>query len=312
MFLLVACVPVVAQQQIVDPDFKPVVATASFVSRGPIVAVDEAHSNVYTAGGRYKPFADLLTSDGYRVVASRRPFDAEALTDVDVLVIANARSLEKTAAREVSGSAFTDGECDVLRDWVRDGGSLLLVADHAPFGSAAEDLGQRFGVGMGNGWAFDRVSGGGIATDLEFSRLNGLLGEHVILSGRNASESINRIRSFSGQSLSVPPNAIVLMKLSNTAREAPTPDDLEAEEVASRQEAGIAGSYSLTVARRAQALALSFGRGRVVVLGEADLLSAQVARGLDGRETKMGLNVPGSDDQQFALNIMHWLSRLLN
>jgi hypothetical protein len=25
---------------------------------------------------------------------------------------------------------------------------------------------------------------------------------------------------------------------------------------------------------------------------------------------RMGMNVPGSDDQQFALNVLHWLSRL--
>jgi hypothetical protein len=306
------CVPVVAQQQIVDADFKPMVATASYATRGPIVAIDEAHANFYTAKGRYKPFADLLAGDGYRVVASQRPFDRGSLAGVDVLVIADARSSDAIGVRDVPQSAFTDGECDVVRDWVRDGGSLLLVADHAPFGGAAENLSRRFGIAMGNGWTFDRVSGGGITTDLEFSRPNGLLGEHVILHGRNASESISRVRSFAGQSLRVPPNATVLMKLSNTAREAATLDDLEAEDGASRQEAGIAGSYSLTVARGAQALALSFGQGRVVVLGDAAQLSAQVASAPDDHEVKIGMNAPGSDDQQFALNIMHWLSRLLN
>jgi hypothetical protein len=52
------------------------------------------------------------------------------------------------------------------------------------------------------------------------------------------------------------------------------------------------------------------GSGRVVILGEAAMLTAQVVN-IPGRETmRMGMNVPGSDDQQFALNVLHWLSRL--
>jgi hypothetical protein len=54
-----------------------------------------------------------------------------------------------------------------------------------------------------------------------------------------------------------------------------------------------------------------FGDGRVVVLGEAGFLTAQLIRWTDGTETRFGLNVPGNDDQQFALNVVHWLSRLL-
>lgn len=59
---------------------------------------------------------------------------------------------------------------------------------------------------------------------------------------------------------------------------------------------------------------MKFGRGRVVVLGEAALLSAQVIRieqGGQPQELKMGMNVPGNDDRQFALNLFHWLSGLL-
>jgi hypothetical protein len=56
---------------------------------------------------------------------------------------------------------------------------------------------------------------------------------------------------------------------------------------------------------------MTVGRGRLVVLGEAGMLSAQVIRYPDGHEMKMGMNVPGTDDQQFALNVMHWLSAAL-
>ena len=62
------------------------------------------------------------------------------------------------------------------------------------------------------------------------------------------------------------------------------------------------------------------GRGdlcRVVVLGEAAMLSAQVVQGMAAQlsgqtEIQMGMNRKGFDNRQFTLNVMHWLSKLLN
>ena len=303
--------PVHAQQQIVDPDFKAVVEKPAYLRNGPTVAIDEAHSNFHTAGGQYKPFADLLRSDGYTVRASTRKFEKGAFAGVDVLVIANALGSDPSSR---GLPAFTDQECDAVRDWVRRGGSLLLIADHAPFGAAAENLGKRFGVVMGKGWAFDRSSAGGITTQLVFSRENGLLGAHPILRGRNSSERVKSVRTFTGQSLGVPDGAAPLLKLSDTAREAPNTSDLDAESGAARGTGAAheaAGSRSHSVAGRAQGMAMKFGKGRVVILGEAGMFSAQVVRFPDGREMKFGLNVPGHDDRQFALNVLHWLSKLL-
>jgi hypothetical protein len=52
-------------------------------------------------------------------------------------------------------------------------------------------------------------------------------------------------------------------------------------------------------------LAIEYGRGRIVVLGEAAMLSAQRQNG-----RAFGMQLPGIDNRQLALNIMHWLSRL--
>lgn len=305
-----------AQQQIVDPDFKTAVERPAYRANGPVVAIDEAHSNFHTAGGQYKPFADLLTKDGYTVRAATRKFQKDAFTGIDVLVIANA--LSATASQANPGApAFTDQECDAVRDWVRDGGSLLFISDHAPFGGAAENLARRFGVSMGKGYAFDRAPGGGVTTQLTFSRENGLLGTHAIIRGRDASEEVKTVRSFTGQSLSIPDGAVALLKLSAAIREAPTPTDLDAEDSAIRAEGAgrePAGSHSSSAEGRAQGIAMSFGKGRIVVLGEAGMFSAQIARigeGNEQRELKFGMNVPGNDDRQFALNVVHWLSGLL-
>src|SRR5215813_162588 len=104
--------PIHAQQQIVDPDFKAVVERPAYSNNGPTVAIDEAHSNFHTAGGQYAPFAALMKKDGYQVVASTRKFDAETLRGVRVLVVANARDLEALLAGNNSTFAFTEQECD--------------------------------------------------------------------------------------------------------------------------------------------------------------------------------------------------------
>ena len=123
----------------------------AYTRGGPTVAIDEAHSNFHTAGGEYRPFADLLTADGYRIIASTRKFDRGILAGVDLLVIANARDLAALLAGDLSKPAFTEHECDIVRDWVHDGGSLLLIADHAPFGNAAES-GKGLGIRSCEHW----------------------------------------------------------------------------------------------------------------------------------------------------------------
>lgn len=304
-----------AQTQTSDPDFDAAVERPAYPSNGPVVVIDEAHHNFHTATGRYRPFADLLRNDGYTVVAGTAALDREALQNVDVLVISNALPPPGAAP---GTPALTDAESDAVRDWVSQGGSLLLVADHAPFGSAAEDLGRRFGVTMGKGWVWDfREAGASIATRFVTSRANGLLGSHPVLRGRNVSEEVTDLKAFSGQSLGVPPGAAVLMRLSDTSRETRNRADLETIRAAVAGQAAsvdeVIDELSEPVGGRAQGIALTFGQGRLVVLGEAAMLSAQVTRTTDPpRTTRAGMNVPGYDNRQFALNTLHWLSRLFD
>ncbi len=68
----------------------------------------------------------------------------------------------------------------------------------------------------------------------------------------------------------------------------------------------------VSAAHRAQAVALSFGRGRVVILGEAAMISAQLIQTPSQGTFLIGINYPRLDNRQFALNLMHWLSGLLS
>jgi len=302
-----------APQQRADPDFDVSVKVPAYVRTHPRVTIDQAHNNFHTADGRYQPFASLLRNDGYDVRAGAVTFEAASLGTTDVLVIANALGPGATANTETSPPAFTQAECDAVRRWIENGGAVLLVSDHTPMGEANALLARTLGVTMGRGFVAmpDPAHHQSAPTQLRFSRSNGLLGDHPITRGRSDAERVETVVSFTGQSLLGPAAGASLLKLGPDALEAPSRAELQALTIDLRAaEAGAStrpSTHGVAVAGRAQGVAFELGKGRVVVLGEAAMLSAQITA--DG-QGKMGMNVPGSDDKQFALNVVHWLSRL--
>jgi len=270
-----------------DLNYDVSVARPAYTKKHPKVLFDEAHNNVHTASGLYKPFADLITNDAYSVVPNKEKFQASTLKGFDVLVIANAAGPRGQRANP----AFTDEECDAVRDWVKSGGSLLFIADHAPMGAAAEILAKRFGVEMSKAYTDDVSSRDRVLGDIIFSRENKLLADSPITRGRNSSERVSQVITFTGQSLKGTTDSTPLMTLPDTAVDT-FPQS----------------KTSVSAAGRTQGLTIKFGKGRVVVLGEAAILTAQI----DDKGRAFGMNYPNNDNKQFALNIMHWLSRLLN
>jgi hypothetical protein len=281
-------------QQIADPHFNTRVENPAFSKNFPRVLFDEAHNNSDTTSGRYKPFADLLFNDGYHLAVNRQPFTKETLKTFKILVIVNPLGAEDMDDESAEGPAFTAEECDVVSDWVRGGGALLFIADHGPFGSAAEILAKKLGVDMSKGYTTDPANSDKELDDpgvIVYSRENHLLAEHAITNGRNDAERVNRVIVFAGQSLKVSEGSDAFLKLSDTAVD---------KTAAPGKDGSVAG--------RAQGIAFRPGKGRVVVLGDAAMLSAQ----LTGSDNKpFGMNVPDIDNRQLTLNIMHWLSGLL-
>lgn len=320
LFFLIVVSSVLAQQM-ADPDFNAMVAHPAYTSSHPRLAIDEAHKNFHTKDGRFKPFADLLRSDGYEVVANTEEFTAKGLARTDVLVISNALG-EEIKDEGVSGPAFSKAECEAVYEWVRNGGSLFLIADHAPFGAAASSLAERFGVNLGKGFVFDvnpeAVDGRDI-TSMVFSEQNHLLGKHPIVQGRNEDERLRKVIAFTGESMSVPDGATAVLRLSPSAGEVPSRDEgrrLHSDDAAKQKELRAEAAKKWPAGGRAMAIAFTVGRGRVVMNGEAGMLSAQVFRekDKDGNEKivgRMGMNVPGTDDRQYVLNVLHWLSGAL-
>src|ERR1700742_3667294 len=119
-----------------DTRYDASVAAPAYRANHPRVLFDEGHRNFHTPGTRYRPFADLIRNDGYGIAANPGPFTAAALAGHDILIIANA--MGATGVEAYWSPAFTEAECRAVAEWVRAGGALLLIADHAPFGIAAE------------------------------------------------------------------------------------------------------------------------------------------------------------------------------
>jgi hypothetical protein len=281
-------------QQIADPHFDARVENPAFAKNFPRVLFDEAHNNVDDSHGRYKPFADLLFNDGYHLVVNRQVFTKASLDSVKILVIVNPLGAEEIDDEGAPGPAFTTAECDAVSDWIRGGGALLFVVDPAPFASAAEILATHLGVEMSKGETVDPANSDKEITApgvIVYSRQNHLLAEHSLTTGRNEKERVNRVIVFGGQSLKGPSAADAVLKLADTAEDKLLPP----------------GKTS-AAAGRAQAIAFRLGKGRVVMLGDAAMLSAQVT-GTDNKP--FGMNVPDTDNRQLALNIMHWLSGML-
>jgi len=281
-------------QQVSDTAFTPPIPNPMYkATRGPVVFLDEAHFNFHTADGRYQPFAALLRRDGYDVRASKSAFSKASLKDGKILVIANALAeRNKTEWTLPTPSAFTDDEVRTVSDWVKAGGSLLLIADHMPFPGAAENLAKAFGIRFSNGYAIDpNVQG-----PMLFKLGDGSLKTHAIVNGRTDSEKVDSVATFTGSAFQADGDVQPLLVLGPTVVSAITTTAGEITKDTAR--VPVNGWYQGAVMR--------FGKGRLAIFGEAAMFSAQLA-GPEKRQ--MGMNNPiASKNPQFLLNVMHWLS----
>jgi uncharacterized protein (DUF2249 family) len=281
-------------QQVADTSFKPPIPNPAYPSgRGPVVLIDEAHFNFHTADGRYRPFADLLRRDGYVVKSSRFQFSKATLGNGQILVIANALAeRNQTDWSLPTPSAFSDEEVEAVRDWVRGGGSLLLIADHMPFPGAAEKLALALGVRFSNGYAIDERTKG----PMLFKLSDGSLKDHQITQGRAEAEKVESVATFTGSAFQVEGDAQPLLILGPSVVSFMT--SVAGQITDETPRTPVKGWYQGAVMR--------FGKGRVAVFGEAAMFSAQVA---GPNRRPMGMNAPiAARNPQFLLNVMHWLS----
>ena len=260
--------------------------------QGPVVLLDEAHYNFHTLAGRYRAFGNALRDDGYVVRANTEQFTEKALAQARALVIANALTERNAQTWTLPcPSAFTEKEIAALKRWVEQGGSLFLIADHMPFAGAAHELGAAFGFTWLNCYALDERH----RSPERFFRGGGVV-EQAITSGALTGLQVDTIVTFTGSAFLLPPQALPIVELDSNYVLVETSE---------------AGNFAEGLPERKatgwhQGASLEFGKGRVVVFGEAAMFSAQLAGAHYG---PMGFNQPEAIGNVTLLrNIMAWLT----
>tara|TARA_R110001592_G_scaffold118279_1_gene320658 strand:- start:2015 stop:2914 length:900 start_codon:yes stop_codon:yes gene_type:complete len=294
-------VKAVVAQQIPDDSFTLQIDSPAFLSgEGPVVCIDEAHNNFHTVDGGYKAFANLLRSDGYVAIGLSENLESNHLSGCDVVVISNALAIENaTDWSYPHHSAFNRPEILALTTWIDQGGNLLLIADHAPMAAAVSGLGAVLGILMADLYA----DGDGTNSNDIFSKSDNTLHLHSITEGRNSNEAIDSIVTFTGQPVQVTGDWSPLMTFGPSAIAFFNPQ----QTLPSFNQAQI---RPFSIAGWTHGATREFGLGRIVFLGEAAMCTAQLA-GPD--QMKMGMNNPeAANNAQFCLNVVHWLTGIIN
>lgn len=261
---------------------------------GQRIVFDQGHKNHHQIDRTYKPFVNLLINDGCLIKSVDKPIDSTILSNADVFIIATAMGKEEPGEK----SPFTDNEINSLESWVKNGGSALLITEHYPFGLAMEPLLNKFGIIVHNGYTEDStMTNKTVADALLFDKSKGQINnDHPITSG------ISRVNTFTGSSIKGDSTWTPLLILSSNAQNYNVDVKVDRDGGDVRVSVSYADFYPAT--GYTQGLCKIFGKGRVVILSESALLTAQI----DKNGNKFGMNIPDTDNKQFALNIIRWLS----
>ena len=274
----------------------------SSLSNDHTILYDFAHNNVDDPV-TFDLLSKWLGPYGYKVRKNDGSFDEEKLGLVDILVIKNAiADANKERWSLPTPSAFTLTELDVLNQWVRDGGSLVIVADHMPIAGAAKDLLSRFGVETSNGFAVNAKALDGYepsdvmeAAYLRFRRDDGSIIRHAINDGGLRSQRIDLLTTHVGSAFRLPEQGEPLLKLGSDTISLIPEVSWEFNEATPR----------IDVTGWLQAGVIRIGRGRVAVLGDSQLLAVPWPESPTGEPETYGA---AEDNMYFTLNLFYWLS----
>lgn len=289
-----------------DPDFQPQNTTRSFSElNSPVVFIDEAHNNFHTANGRFSAFAKVLASDGYTVKSSTKAFTLVDLEQADILVIANALDAGRQDWTPPFRDAFDAKEVQVIKQWVSEGGSLFLIADHIPFPKTAESLSLAFGFEFSNGhvnkaifrFDDDSLAQHPITTPVKSGDHNYI--ESDIYNGlaEPITKSIKQVRTFGGSAFQAPKDAqsILILGKGSSSLVPEIPFQINSD------------TPRVSMEGWSQGAVLEFGDGRVAVFSEAMMFTSQIYMPTG---EKHGLVSKGAQqNEQFLLNVIHWLTK---
>jgi hypothetical protein len=267
----------------------------------PVIVFAEGHNNF---GDNRDSFSaemeQFLASEGFDLKQHMGAITREALKGVSILHTDNALAPENLDNWTLpTPSAFTPEEISIIYDWVHDGGSLLMVIEHMPFGGSYEDLAKTFNVETSNGFAVDERLLNGYSEEIisnagwfVFRQDNGSLGDHAILTGRQPHETIVFLAADVGSAFRLPDHAVSLMTFGSDAISL---------------EPSVSWKFDSTTPRRSvsgwsQGGVMKVGKGRLAVLGD-NFLIIPPSQLESEKEVVFGGYHP-----QFTVNVYRWLS----
>ena len=277
-------------QQIPDKDFRWTISKShTALGKGAVVAIDKAHNNFHTLDGRFAAFGNLLRADGYIVKDFDSELTTQKLNNINILVISNSLNIRNANGdwSKPTPSAFTPGEISALNTWVKNGGSLLLIADHMPMPGAVLELAATFGITFENGFAFDSCK-----RPIEyFTKADKTLSNTVFTS------KIDSVVNFTGSAFKVAGKVTPIITLDQHY-------NIQYPDTAWKFNA-----TTKTVSAKGflQLATVKYGKGKIVVSAEASMFSAQLA----GKEKRpMGFNHPAAKyNCPLILNLFHWFDK---
>ncbi|MCW5909694.1 MAG: hypothetical protein KIT62_01410 [Cyclobacteriaceae bacterium] len=279
-----------------DNDFDVSVASPELKEQKPKVLFDKAHKNHHKIETTYKPFATLISNDGCIVNSTGKPIDQALLSGTDIFIIATAMGKKDPGDKP----PFSQSEIEQLEQWVTNGGSLLLVTEHFPFGLAMKPVFDRIGVQVHNGYTEDTLltNKEGVADALLFTKANGSLNAtHPIL------DNVERLNTFTGSSVKGDSTWTPLLIFTPDAQNYNVKVEVTEKGGDIITNVSYADFYSAN--GYAQGICKQYGKGKIVVLAESAFLTAQ----FDRNGNKFGMNLPNQDNKQFVLNLIRWLAK---
>lgn len=274
---------------VVDPKFKK--------GYGPKILIDAGHHNFVVELGLNKPLFDVASSDGYQIKIDSMQFTKEYLSNYNIVFIWPAMPFKFGSKSQVTDEiTFTTDELNALHDWVSNGGSLLMLSEHAPIDKSVTPLFNKFGIQVSTGIVVDSLNSDTPIempdwkhSLLKFTSENGLLNkEHPITKGEKKNERVNNILTYGGVGLAGDGYTNIL-KLSSSAM--------------TKKWNGTMPSGT----PNSQCLAGNVGKGKLVALGDCNGFTAMSLKS-GGYKLSAGMQVSGYDWKQFVLNTLHWLS----
>jgi hypothetical protein len=273
-------------QQVADTAFQFQSAKPRYAQgRGSVVQLDAAHNNFHTLDGRYAPFAKVLRQDGFNVISNGAALTEASLAKGKIFVISNPLDSSNVGRWQLPiPSAFSPSEMKALNHWVKNGGRLLLIADHMPFAGAAADLARSFGFEYLNCFAVDNRQR---SVERFFKENQSLLDNEI-------TRGIDTIVTFTGSAFRIPKAAKGILALHKYTLLSPKVAwQFEESTPATDSKGYYQGAY------------MPYGKGKIVVMGEAAMFSAQLT---GPNRAPVGMNNPNArENAQLLLNILRWL-----